>query len=101
LQDGKLYFAVRSAEQLTVISSSEPLPESTHTVTAKLAKDANMTLAADDKQLAAGKAPMLMGVQPKDGLQVGRDKNGAVGEYTSPFAYRGEIKGVKIEFASE
>jgi hypothetical protein len=44
---------------------------------------------------------MLMGVQPKDGLQVGRDKAGAVGEYTAPFAYRGEIKNVKIELASE
>jgi arylsulfatase len=101
LQDGKLYFAVRSAEQLTLISSPDALPDATHTITAKLAKDANMALAADDKQLATGKAPMLIGVQPKDGLQVGRDKVGAVGEYTAPFAYRGEIKSVKIEFSSE
>ena len=35
--------------------------------------------------------------QPTDGLQVGQDKNGAVGDYTAPFPFQGEIGEVKVE----
>jgi hypothetical protein len=34
---------------------------------------------------------------PVDGLQVGRDLAGTVGEYEAPFAFRGIISGVVIE----
>jgi hypothetical protein len=36
---------------------------------------------------------------PQDGLQVGRDMNGAVGRYEAPAAFDGTIKQVVIEVA--
>ena len=60
-----------------------------------------MTLKVDNQQVAAGKAAHLLDIQPKDGLQVGRDKAGAVGEYKAPFPYQGSIHDVKIELSAE
>jgi hypothetical protein len=34
---------------------------------------------------------------PADGLQVGRDEGGTVGEYENAFAFDGKIKRVKIK----
>jgi arylsulfatase len=101
MQQGKLYFAARTQAEIATISTKEPLPESAHTITATLAKDATMTLKVDDEKVARGKAAHLLDIQPKDGLQVGRDKAGAVGEYTAPFPYRGTIQSVKIEMSAE
>ena len=38
---------------------------------------------------------------PVDGLQVSRDAGGAVGDYTSPFPFTGEVGGVKIQLSAE
>ncbi len=97
MKDGHACFAVRSTSDFTTITSKDPLPAETKSITAKLAADGAMTLSADDHELANGKAPHLIDLQPKDGLQIGQDKAGAVGEYKSPFAFQGTIKGVKVE----
>jgi arylsulfatase len=101
MQQGRLYFSVRTQAELATISTKDPLPQSAHTIIATLAKDATMTLKVDDDQVAQGKAAHLLDIQPKDGLQIGRDKAGAVGEYTAPFPYRGSIQGVRLEFSNE
>jgi arylsulfatase len=102
MKDGHACFAVRSTLDFTTITSKDPLPDDTKSITAKLAADGTMTLSAGDHDLAHGKAPHLIDLQPKDGLQIGQDKAGAVGEYEgkSPFAFHGTIKGVKVEMTS-
>jgi len=47
--------------------------------------------------LAEGKVPGLVPTQPVDGLQVGRDLAGNVGEYVGPFAFNGAISSVILE----
>ena len=56
-----------------------------------------MALAADGRQLASGRAPGPLVEMPIDGLEVGRDKKGAVGPYDVPNAFSGKIRSVEIE----
>jgi arylsulfatase len=100
MKDGHANFAVRSSSDFTTITSKEALPDTTKSIIAKLASDGAMTLSVDDNTVATGKAPHLIDLQPKDGLQVGQDKAGAVGDYTTPFPFQGTIKGVKVELTS-
>ncbi len=101
MKDGHANFTIRSSEDAMTITSKDPLPDGTKSIIAKLAKDGAMTLSADDKVIADGKAPRLIDLQPVDGLQVGQDKAGNVGDYQSPFPFTGVIKGVKVEMTSE
>ena len=52
----------------------------------------------DGKEVISGKTPGTMQSMPADGLQVGADRNGAVGEYQVPFAYPGPIS-LKLQLA--
>ena len=50
------------------------------------------------RQAAADPVPgKLLSRMPADGLDVGSDRNGAVGPYSSPYPYSGTIKAVVIE----
>ena len=94
---GQLCFCVRENREATIIRSEGALPSEKFTVSADLGDKGEMKLEIDGKQVAAGKARGLIGNMPVDGLQVGRDKAGAVGDYRSPFAYKGKIEQVKID----
>ena len=86
---------------MTVVSSHDPIAEAFKTLGATLAKDGSVTLTADDKPVATGKVPGLLRTAPKDGLQVGQDANAAVGDYTAPFPFKGQIEEVTVELSKE
>lgn len=94
VKSGKLVFATRHSGKLTVISCDSSLPSRTK-VDAELLADGQVHLKVDGKQSASGTTPGSIRM-PVDGLQVGSDKNGAVGEYESPFAFGGKISDVVI-----
>ena len=48
-------------------------------------------------QVGGGKLSSLVKSMPVDGLQVGRDEGGTVGDYEDSFAFDGKIKQVKIK----
>ena len=54
-------------------------------------KNLHVELEEEGKQILKGKTPGSITDMPVDGLQVGADKNGAVGEYHAPFAYGGKV----------
>ena len=56
-----------------------------------------MELYAGKRKLGGGKLSSLVKEMPVDGLQVGRDEGGTVGDYQDEFAFDGEIKKVKIK----
>jgi len=56
-----------------------------------------MILSVNGKMVASGQADGALASMPGDGLQVGRDKGGAVGDYRSPFAFKGTIEKAKVE----
>jgi hypothetical protein len=63
-----------------------------------MTKDGTVTLTADGKEAARGKVPGPLTAKPADGLQVGRDLKGAVGGYTAPFPFAGEIAEVVVKW---
>ena len=60
-----------------------------------------MVLKANEAEIARGKAPGPLSRMPIDGLEVGQDLKGAVGEYEVPFAFKGKLKAVTIELVQE
>lgn len=95
--EGKLVFAIRAKRQLTAVSSEKPLPAGAHKVQAKLAADGKITLLIDGQPSGEGKAEGLIGNQPGEGLTVGGDGKGAVGEYTAPNDFSGKVENVTVE----
>jgi hypothetical protein len=101
LQDDRLCFATRHDSEMTVISSAEKIGDAYKSLSAKLSKDGTVTLIADEKEVASGHVPGLLRATPNDGLQVGEDKGGAVGDYSAPFSFKGEIGEIEVELSKE
>jgi arylsulfatase A-like enzyme len=98
LKEGRPTFAVRSNNDLIRITSDEALSGS-HTIVAKLTPKGVMTLTIDDKEVAKGEAPKLITRLPTDGLDVGSDQGGLVGDYAENNKFSGKIESVLIELA--
>jgi arylsulfatase len=94
-------FAVRRKGELTVAMAKDALPNAPVQLGATLAKDGTITLTVDGKTAATAKAAGTLAKQPVDGLQVGQDANGAVGDYEAPFTFGGEIGTVKVRLSAE
>ena len=92
VKGGKLQFAARHNGKLTVIKSDSAIPKNNYQLSGSLAKDGSVSLSLNGKQIAKGRTPGPMSSMPVDGLQVGADRNGAVGDYTEPFAYNGKVQ---------
>lgn len=99
VREGALHFAVRRAGKLTTLHTTPEALRGATRFTATLAADGALTLAVADRILATGSAHGVIAQTPVDGLQVGRDTGGAVGEYSTPFAYSGTIKTVTLTLA--
>jgi arylsulfatase A-like enzyme len=96
LQKGKLTFLVRVAGTPTSIATTESISGS-NTVEAHFAADGTLTLKLDGKQVANGKAASALTAMPVDGLDVGSDSGGMVGDYSEANSFAGSIKSVKVE----
>lgn len=96
LKGGKPALALRRGGSLVAISAPNALAASAATITATLARDGAITIKAGEEIIATGKGGLIER-QPADGLQVGRDEKGAVGDYDAPFAFRGKIGGVTLD----
>jgi arylsulfatase len=101
LKEGRLCFATRHSGEQTVVESAQALAASTMRVGATLKRDGTVTLTADGKEVGSGKVPGPMERMPQDGLQVGQDKNAAVGDYAAPFRFAGEIGEVTVRLTEE
>jgi len=96
-QNGALHFVINRSGALEDIASSNAALAAAKTITATLGGDAWLTLAAEGRELLRRKVTSLPATFPVDGLQVGRDLAGTVGEYKAPFAFTGKIASVTIE----
>jgi arylsulfatase A-like enzyme len=98
---GHVVFAIRRDKQLTEITSKDAAPAGPYTLSAVLARDGSMSLSINGGRAVAGKVDGLLTTMPVDGLQVGRDLGGAVGDYKSPLPFTGEIEGVSIKLSDQ
>jgi arylsulfatase len=101
MKDGRLCFATRHDDVLSVVESREPIGQAVKSLGVTMSKDGSVTLTADDKEVGTGKVPGPVRTKPKDGLQVGRDNNAPVGDYTSPFPFKGQLGEVTVELSKE
>ncbi|HWH70311.1 MAG TPA: sulfatase/phosphatase domain-containing protein, partial [Candidatus Sulfotelmatobacter sp.] len=95
-KDANLHFVLRRDNALHEVSAPAARLGSAKTLRATLAADASMHLSADGREVAAGKADGLLTRLPTDGLQVGQDLRGAVGDYAAPFPFDGGIQSVEL-----
>ena len=97
VSDGRLNFATRHSGKLTVVASGSPLPASASVVTATLAQDGAVNLLVDGEVVVSGQTPGPLNRQPLDGLTVGADDTGLVGDYGKDNSFNGTISSVRIE----
>lgn len=100
LDDGALSFVVRRPGSIGRVSRGSVELEQRSTVEVVLSNKGECTFAVDGHELGAGKTGTLTGM-PLDGLQVGRDEGGVVGEYDGPYPFDGKIETVTIELAKQ
>ncbi len=98
VQDGRLHFAIRRDGKLHDVVSNEDLPTDAKTITASLANDGMVKATVNGKPFLQGMTAGPLTRMPQDGLQVGKDLLGAVGNYESPFEFSGRIDRVTLTF---
>ncbi len=96
VKDGVLTFVTRRGGKLFKVSADAKLSDTASTVKARLTKTGEVTLSVDGKTVASGSVAEGMPRHPIDGLQVGSDEGGFVGEYKSRFPFTGKITSVTI-----
>ena len=96
IQESKLCFATTTNGTRTVIRSKEILVDG-GIAAVTLTKDGEVSLAWNNQTVASGSLNSLLADQPLDGLQIGQDRNGNVGNYKSPFVYPGTITNPAIK----
>ncbi|MBC8356663.1 MAG: arylsulfatase [Planctomycetes bacterium] len=100
VEGSKLVFAIRQQGKLTLVAAPESLDGSKHKIEATLSKQGKASLTLDGKEIAtstlSGQTRM-----PIDGLQVGSDLNGTVGDYDAPFTFNGVISRVTVDVSNK
>ena len=95
-KDGRLWFVQRQGGRKLKVEGDAPV--NTESLKFKLAADGSVTVTSGQKELLNGQVSGTMDSMPIDGLQVGRDAVGKVGEYADigEFPYNGKIRLVRI-----
>ncbi|MEQ9412008.1 MAG: arylsulfatase [Fuerstiella sp.] len=93
-KDGRLWFAVRRKGKLFSVSGDAPAEATTLDVS--LAADGTVTVRAGDLTLLTGEVGGTLDTMPIDGLQVGKDLDGNVGDYAGDFPFDGQIERVRV-----
>jgi arylsulfatase len=96
LEQGSLHFTTCHGGHRSVVSAKLKSIEDGATMAASLEPSGQVTLSLNGEELARGKVPGPLAQMPIDGLQVGRDLEGAVGPYEAPFPFQGEIERVTV-----
>ena len=96
LQDQKLRFAVTFAGERKVLDTNKVL-NGKHRVSVLLKRNGRASINLDGEKIASSDFPGTLKAQPQDGLQVGRDTGGPVGNYKPPFALIGEVSNATLK----
>ena len=97
ITDGRPVWDVRIRDGLFSATGGQPLPKGRVKLAAEITMDGRMTLKVDDKVVATAKASSSFPVEPLDGLEVGLDDKGNVGNYQGQFKFGGVIHSAMVE----
>lgn len=96
IRDGRLCFATTAkGKRSDVTSESEVTGDGK--VAAKWSKDGRVELRWNGDIIGEGEIAPLLSTQPADGIQVGWDANGSVGDYSGEFRFPGKLSAVLIK----
>lgn len=97
IQDGNVHMVVNQNGKTYNAVSTEPLPESFHLV-AHLERDGQMTIVADGKTIAKGKAPSVFSEPLYGSARSGEDvdNENKVGDYEGSFPFEGSIQDISL-----
>jgi hypothetical protein len=94
VREKKLNLAITRGGQRELMQVAAP--EGPGTIEMEIRKDGSAQISWNGDQIADHSFSGALTEQPQDGLQIGRDLNGQVGDYRVPFAFGGEISQVEI-----
>jgi hypothetical protein len=100
LIDGRAAFEVRIDSKLTTAVGVDRLIGEWHHVAGVLAADGKLAVYVDGEVTATADAKSTLPIAPKQGLQIGADDAGAVGEKTAPNALIGALDEIRIYHAA-
>jgi arylsulfatase len=99
IEKNHLAMAFRHSGELSVVRSAASIVGGRGTVTASLANDGDIVIRWNDEKVAEGKVAGVLRATPQEGMQVGQDFGAAVGSYTAPFRFAGDIGRVVLKLA--
>ena len=89
--------AIRRGGRLSVVRASTPLSATGPSeIAVRVNAGGRVRFFVGGKKAGGGRGGGLLVAQPGDGLEVGQDAGGAVGEYRGPSTYSGRVHGVEI-----
>ncbi|MCA8998720.1 MAG: arylsulfatase [Planctomycetaceae bacterium] len=94
-ENGELVYSLRNGGQLWTLRSNKSVSDA-KSLTLKVSKGGKTSLFADGKPCGSDKPPQGLSQMPADGLQIGGDDKGLVGDYQADFNYSGKIESVSI-----
>ena len=100
LETGKPTFHVRAGSELSTISGPKRIVGGWHHIVGVITEGKDMRLYVDGERVGEGKASSLLTKDPAQGLEIGDDIGGSVGEYKSPFQFVGIIDEVRLYFTA-
>lgn len=98
LSQGKPVFSIRSGGELFTVEGDRRIIGGWHHVVGVLSQDKALRLYVDGNKVSEGKAGNLISKDPAQGLEIGADMGGSVGNYESPSGFSGLIDEVRIHF---
>lgn len=96
----KAFWEVRIRGELFSTVATKKLPQGRVQLVGELTMDGRMSLSVGGRIVARAKAPASFPAEPVDGLEVGFDDKGNVGDYEGQFRFGGVIHSAKVEVQS-
>ncbi|MCX6856284.1 MAG: sulfatase [Verrucomicrobia bacterium] len=96
LSAGKLIWAIRRGKTLSSVQTDYPADNQPHHITAKLAKDGQITLQLDQNLPITANSTGLIPSQPKEDFCIGHDNKVPVTNYTAKGKFEGKITNLVI-----
>ncbi|MBT7404590.1 MAG: arylsulfatase, partial [Opitutae bacterium] len=97
VRDNFAHFSLSLGGKIETIKANKKITEREGKIVASLNPNGIVELFAGQRKLGSGKVSSLVKEMPIDGLQVGRDEGGTVGDYKDAFDFNGKIKKVRIK----
>ena len=96
VQKGKPCFTVRVNSKVYEVTGLKRILKQWSHLVGMLTAEKELRLYVNGQLVASGKAAGLIGGDPVQGLEIGADLGGSVGNYQAPFAFTGVIDEVRV-----